>query len=302
MKVSCAWLYAITKYGYPPLFEKTLTALQEMSDLGFDAVEVEIVHEAQLSEFRERKNEVKKLCKDLNLKIINVCAIFPNIVSLNDDLWSKALRFFEESCSITNFLDCDMIQLDSFTPPLKFIGSVPYKEAISFGIQFKVEVNPAFSWSKLWARIVDSFRKCSRIAEDCGLKLCLEPRVGENISNTDAMLRLLDAVNADNFGAVLDTGHLHAQKEILPLSVEKLGSKVFYVHASDNDGRDNLHLPPGMGTIDWEGVFKALAKHGYKGYIAVDVGGAGYKGDINSDFMKSKLFLENLLSNLSILG
>lgn len=302
MKVSCAWLYAITKYGYPPSFDKTLTALREMAKLGFDAVEVEVVREAQLLEFRERKGEVKKLCSDLGLKVINVCAIFPDIVSLDDTLWSKALKHFEESCGITRFLDCDMIQLDSFTPPLKFIGAVPYKEAISFGIQFRVEVDPGFSYPKLWARIVESFKRCSCLAEEYGLKLCLEPRVGENISNTDAMLRLLDAVGADNFYAVLDTGHLHAQKEILPLSVEKLGSRISYVHASDNDGRDNLHLPPGRGTVDWEGVVKALAKHGYRGYIAVDIGGAGYRGDIDSDVVESKRFLENLLSKLSLLG
>jgi len=301
LKVSCAWLYAITKYGYPPSFDKTLTALREMANLGFDAVEVEIVREPQLLEFRERKGEVKKLCGDLGLKVINVCAIFPDVVSLDDSLWSKALKHFEESCGITRFLDCDMIQLDSFTPPLRFIGTVPYKEAISFGIQFRVEVDPEFSYPKLWSRIVDSFRRCSRIANEHGLKLCLEPRVGENISNTDAMLRLIEAVNADNFYAVLDVGHLHAQKEILPLSVEKLGSRISYVHASDNDGRDNLHLPPGKGTVDWEGVVKALAKHGYKGYIAVDIGGAGYRGNIDSDVVESKHFLENLLSRLSLL-
>jgi sugar phosphate isomerase/epimerase len=273
-----------------------------MANLGFDAVEVEVVHEPQLLEFRERKGEVKKLCGDLGLKVINVCAIFPDVVSLDDSLWSKALKHFEESCVITRFLDCDMIQLDSFTPPLRFIGTVPYKEAISFGIQFKVEVDPGFSYPKLWSRIVDSFKRCSRIADEYGLKLCLEPRVGENISNTDAMLRLIEAVNADNFYAVLDVGHLHAQKEILPLSVEKLGSRISYVHASDNDGRDNLHLPPGKGTVDWEGVVKALAKHGYKGYIAVDIGGAGYRGDIDSDVIESKCFLENLLSRLSLLN
>ena len=130
--------------------------------------------------------------------------------------------------------------------------------------------------------------------------LILEPRVGESISNTDAMLRLIDAVGKDNFGAVLDTGHLHAQKEILPLSIEKLGGRILYVHVSDNDGRDNYHLGLGKGTIDWEGVFMALKKHGFDRYVAIDIGGAGFKGDLDREVIESKKFLEALFRKLGI--
>ncbi|MEM1506712.1 MAG: sugar phosphate isomerase/epimerase [Candidatus Bathyarchaeia archaeon] len=302
MKVSCAWLYAITKYGYPPSFEKSLKAIEEMASLGFRFIEVEIVGEKQLLEYRERYGETKKLCRDLGVEIINLCAILPDIVSLNSSFRSRALENFKESCEICRRLDCEMIQLDSFTPPLKFIGDLPYKEAISFGRQFKVKVDPEFNWKVFWSNLVETFKVCSGISEEKGLKLCLEPRVGENISNTDAMLRLLDAVGSENFGAVLDVGHLHAQKEILPLSVEKLGSKIFYVHASDNDGRDNYHLPPGRGTVDWDALVIALNKHGYRGYIAIDIGGAGYTGDVDSDMIESKNFLEKLLSKYGLLG
>ncbi|MFP3195481.1 MAG: TIM barrel protein [Caldivirga sp.] len=59
----------------------------------------------------------------------------------------------------------------------------------------------------------------------------------------------MDEVSMDNFGAVLDVGHLNAAKELIPLSIEKLGDRVFYVHASDNDGRDNYHWSPGRGVV-----------------------------------------------------
>lgn len=302
LKVSCAWLYAITKYGYPPSLDASLKAIKEMNNLGFKYIELEIVGEKQLLEFKERWKEIKRLCAELNVEIINLCSIFPNIVSLNDELRHKAIESFEESCKISRLLDCDMIQLDSFTPPLKFIGDTPYKEAINFGRRFTVEVDPNFSWRVFWLNLVETFRICSRISRGYGLRLCLEPRVGESIANTDAMLRLLESVDSDNFGAVLDVGHLHAQKEILSLSVEKLGERIFYVHASDNDGRDNYHLPPGRGTVDWDSLIKALNKHGYRGYIAVDIGGTGYSGNIDLDVIESKRFLENLLSKYGLLG
>jgi D-psicose/D-tagatose/L-ribulose 3-epimerase len=160
-----------------------------------------------------------------------------------------------------------------------------------------VEVDPAFRWDALWGWLTDSMGACADEADRAGLKLCLEPRVGEIVSNTDALLRLMEAVDSDNFGAVLDTGHLHAQKEILPLSVEKLGSRILYVHASDNDGQTNQHLAPGKGNVDWDGVFLALKKHAFSGYVAVDVGNVP---NLDAQYKKSKAFLESLAARLEV--
>jgi sugar phosphate isomerase/epimerase len=107
----------------------------------------------------------------------------------------------------------------------------------------------------------------------------------------------MDAVGDENFGAVLDTGHQHAQKEILPLSVEKLGSRIFYLHVSDNDGLVNEHLALGEGTVDWTGVFIALKKHGFDGYVALDI---GHVSDLDGAMLRSRRFLLDLLPRLGI--
>jgi len=107
----------------------------------------------------------------------------------------------------------------------------------------------------------------------------------------------MDHAKEKKFGAVLDTGHLHAQKEILPLSVEKLGSKIFYLHVSDNDGKENQHLTLGEGTIDWEGVFTALKKHKFQGYVAIDIGKVP---NLDEKVKKSKVFLEKISEKLEI--
>ena len=135
------------------------------------------------------------------------------------------------------------------------------------------------------------------MAKEAGLKLCVEPRVGEMISNTDSALRLLDHVKSDNLGVVLDTGHLNAQKEILPLSVEKLGDRIFYLHVSDNDGKTNEHLGLGRGNIDWEGVFSALKKHGFDGYVGLDIGKIP---NLDEEIIRSKEFLIDLTKKLKM--
>jgi len=272
VKISCCWLYAISKYGYPPSIENTYRAVKEMKKLGFEYIELEGVREKNLNEVYQERKGLKKYCDDLGLKVINFCPVLADLVSLDKAKRKKALQLFDRAVEIANYFYCETIQTDSYIPSLKFKGEVPYKEMISYGKQFQVVIEPQFSWEHQWNAIVESLSRCNEKAKQADLKMCLEPRVGENVANTDSLLRLFDRIKDGNFGAVLDTGHLHAQKELLPLSVEKLGKRIFYLHVSDNNGLVNEHRALGRGTIDWDGVFTALKKYEFEGYVAVDVG------------------------------
>jgi sugar phosphate isomerase/epimerase len=266
-----------------------------MEALGFKQVELEGVGEENLRAVHGARQELKKRCEDLGLAVVNFCPVLPDLVHPEKARRIQALDLFKLGVETASFFGCEMVQTISSTPPLEFVGGAPYKDALTYGQRYQVKVDPAFRWGDLWGWLTDSMGACADEADRAGLKLCLEPRVGEIISNTDALLRLMEAVDSDNFCAVLDTGHLHAQKEILPLSVEKLGRRIQYVHASDNDGQTNQHLPPGTGSVDWDGVFLALKKHDFSGYVAVDVGNVP---NLDAAYTGSKTFLENLAKRL----
>ncbi len=291
MKISCCWLYAITKYGYPPSIDHTFSALKEMKALGFENVELEGVRRDNLIAVYEKRQELKKLCDGEGLHVINFCPVLPGSVSLDRKERRESHDLFKRAIEIAKFFDCATIQGDSFTPPLRFRGDAPYKESISYGKHFTVEVDPKFQWPRQWDAMVESFSFFTSEAKKAKLRFCVEPRVGELLSNTDAILRMMDAVGDDNFGAVLDTAHQNAQKEILALSVEKLGKRIFYVHAADNDGRVNDHVATGRGTVDWDGVFQGLKKHGFAGYVAVDV---GMVSDLEAQYRESFEFLKRM--------
>jgi len=297
MKISCCWLFAISKYGYPPSLPNTHRALAEMAALGFTSVELEGVGEENLRAVSEARQELKARCDGLGLKVVNFCPVLPDLVHPEKARRIHALDLFKLGVETASFFGCEMVQTISSIPPLAFVGDAPYKDALAYGQRYQVKVDPGFRWDALWGWLTDSMGACADEADRAGLRLCLEPRVGEIISNTDALLRLMEAVDSDNFGAVLDTGHLNAQKEILPLSVEKLGSRIYYVHASDNDGQTNQHLAPGRGTVDWDGVFAALKKHSFSGHVAVDVGNVP---DVDAQYKESKVFLESLATRLDV--
>ncbi len=297
MKISCCFLYAICKYGYPPTIEETFKVIGEMADMGFSYIELEGVREKNLREVWENRYWLKERCEEVGVEVVNFCPILPDIHSLDKGKKEKSLRLFDQAVEIAKFFNCVTIQTDSFVPPIKFIGEAPYQEMISYGQAYRVEIDPKFDWDEVWGVVVDSYRYCAEKTAEAGLKFCLEPRVGEIISNTDALLRLIDAVGHENLGAAFDTAHQHAQKEILPLSIEKLNGRIFYLHAADNDGCVNEHLAVGRGTIDWEGVFLALKKHKFDGAVAVDV---GHVPDLEEQYIESRRYLECLAERLEV--
>ncbi len=297
MKINMCWLYAISKYGYPPSIEDTLKVIDEIADLGFTYMEMEGVREENMKAVWDARKRIKDKAKERGLKLMNFCPILPGLVSMDKTEREKGFELYKIGLDLAEYFETELVQIDSFTPPLKFKGEAPYKEAINFGLDLKIEIDPEFSWDDQWKVLVDSFTRAAEMAKERGKKLCVEPRVGEMIANTDSALRLLDHVDSDNLGIVLDTGHLHAQKEILPLSVEKLGKKIYYLHVSDNDGKINKHLGLGKGNIDWEGVFLALKKHGFDGYVGLDIGNVE---DLDREVIESKKFLEELFDRLEI--
>ena len=304
MKIACCWIYAIDKYGYPPGWKDTLKSIKEIAGLGFRNIELEGVEipglaEENLNEVYQKRKYIKKLCADIGLNIINFLPVIPDIISLNKNKRKRAFTSFNRALEIASYFECAHITTDSFTVPLEFINGQPYRETEDFGKdfgrQYQIKVNPDFKWEQLWNRVIDSFSECSESAKKARIRFAIEPRVGEILSSTDAILRLLDVINDENLGVVFDTAHLNAQKELLPLSIEKLGRRIFYVHVADNDSRDNQHLGIGKGTIDWEGVFTALKKHRFDGYMAVDIGNVA---NLDEEFREAQRFLKNLGESL----
>ncbi|MCK4418725.1 sugar phosphate isomerase/epimerase, partial [Candidatus Aerophobetes bacterium] len=71
MKINCCWLYAISKYGYPPSLSDTYRVIQEMVDLGFKYIELEGIGERNLRELFQNRQRIKKLAQDIGIKIVN---------------------------------------------------------------------------------------------------------------------------------------------------------------------------------------------------------------------------------------
>ena len=110
-------------------------------------------------------------------------------------------------------------------------------------------------------------------AERLGLKVCVE-----NMPPRSFFLVRPDDFDAffDQFpkaSMTLDTGHAHIEggTERILSFIRRFPDRIGHVHASDNRGRSDDHIPIGSGTIDFVKVAKALKAIGYDKTITLEV-------------------------------
>jgi sugar phosphate isomerase/epimerase len=96
----------------------------------------------------------------------------------------------------------------------------------------------------------------------------MPPGVHPGSKMTDLGELLLELHHA-HLALALDTGHanLGGGVETETLSA---GSLLATTHVHDNNGRQDSHLPPGLGTIDWSAWGRALDSVGYEGPILLE--------------------------------
>lgn len=298
MKFLCCWLYAIDKYGFPPSLSDTFKALNEMKELGFKYGELEGVSGNNLNLIYNNRNNIKKHINEIGIEITNFVPVIPELREFDKSKRKYGRDMFEKGLEVAITLVTEFIQLDSFPPLMSCLEGIQYdsNNVTNYGAQWRYRLTPEFDWNQQWEVLVENIKWAAQKAKKAGLKLIIEPRVGEIISNTDSMLRLIDAVDEPNLGAILDTGHQYAQKEILPLSILKLNDRLMYLHLSDNDGTKNDHFVPGQGTIDWIGVFEALKKINFKGYAGLDI--AKVNGDLGKAYLRARDIFNNFANQV----
>jgi len=68
----------------------------------------------------------------------------------------------------------------------------------------------------------------------------------------------------------VDMGHAHVQGIQPEAYLKRFPGRVAHFHVHDNLGREDLHLPLGAGTIDWEASIRQIRRH-YDGTLCLEI-------------------------------
>jgi sugar phosphate isomerase/epimerase len=272
-QITCAYLYVITKYGYPPRAGDTTLYLEEMSALGFQSVELEGIREQHLVQMYEMRDSIKLKLDELNLSVPYYCAVLPGLSSPDKAEREKQLDLFEKGCITAKHFGALGILDNAPLPPYVFPEDIPvvrhYDEDVIAAASFPKDL----SWKKFWDYMIETYSTACSIAAYYGLTYQMHPSIGVLSSNTDGFLYFYDAVKNDNLRFNFDTANQFVVKENLSIALRRLADYIDYIHLSDNRGTKVEHLPPGKGSINWDTFFETLDLIKFKGHIGLDIGG-----------------------------
>ena len=97
----------------------------------------------------------------------------------------------------------------------------------------------------------------------------------------DRIACVAEMAQMPNVGVCLDSGHAHLAGYCVAAAVRRIDKLLFETHFHDNcgpvpsplpDRTGDMHLPVGLGTINWFDVHRALDETGFGGPVTFEVG------------------------------
>jgi sugar phosphate isomerase/epimerase len=108
-------------------------------------------------------------------------------------------------------------------------------------------------------------------ARGSGVVVCVEnmpPGVHPGSRMVD-LFALVAELDEPELALALDTGHAHITSSA-PAETIAAGQLLRTTHVHDNEGRQDTHHPPGLGTIDWPSWVAALDAIDYRGPVMLE--------------------------------
>lgn len=114
--------------------------------------------------------------------------------------------------------------------------------------------------------LLEALRRFSETAAAHEVKIAVEPlnRYETTLINTASQgLELIQKVEADNIGLLLDTFHMNIEEPSIEDSIMACRDKIFHFHVADSN-----RWYPGAGHLDFVSILKTLLKTRYKGFVS----------------------------------
>lgn len=202
------------------------------------------------------------------------------ILSTSNVELSVHSSFFELNLG-SMYAELRKLVLDQIEKCIKFSSNINAKMVTVHSGYFPLSDDYNVLRSAARERFEYDLKTCVRIAEEHSIKLSLE-----NMDSPKFFVHCLEeaaklAEKIDGLGITLDIAHLHIyksrcgiqspEKQIAEEIVSLLENRLTHLHLSDNIGREDSHLSPRDGQINFEPIVEAIKKINYNGQIIVEL-------------------------------
>lgn len=143
---------------------------------------------------------------------------------------------------------------------------------------------------------IRSLEEVCQLAQPLGVRVAVEV-IPNRLSDASSLVTIieqdLDGVPA---GICLDFGHAHLMGEVAD-AVETVAEHVIATHVHDNHGREDEHLVPYRGSIDWDLALVTMQKIGYEGTYLMELAGGGSPAAVLEDARRARQRFERALTH-----
>lgn len=146
------------------------------------------------------------------------------------------------------------------------------------------------------AHALRSLEQLCAAAAPLGVRIAAEV-IPNRLSDAASLASLLDNdLDARNAGICLDFGHAHLMGDVAD-AIETAAEHLMTTHVHDNHGRQDEHLVPYLGSIDWDLALVTMQKIGYEGTYVMELAGGEAPGGILEEARRARQRFERTLTH-----
>lgn len=141
-----------------------------------------------------------------------------------------------------------------------------------------------------------SLEELCRAAEPLGVRVAVEV-IPNDLSSAPALVTMLERDFDDaDVGICMDFGHAHLMGDV-PDAIETAAEHLVTTHIHDNRRRDDDHLVPYQGTIDWASALVTMRKIGYDGTYLMELSAKGTPSAVLEEARRARQRMERALAD-----
>lgn len=135
-----------------------------------------------------------------------------------------------------------------------------------------------------------------RLAEPLGVRVAVEV-IPNGLSSAATLVAMIEGdFDGADVGICMDFGHAHLMGDVAD-AVETAAEHLITTHIHDNRRRDDDHLVPYLGSIDWGAAMLTMRKIGYEGTYLLEIANTGSPAAVLEEARRARQRMERALAD-----
>lgn len=261
-------------------------ALREVAAKGFDGIELF----ATLSHFDYHSatavDDLRGWLAESGLTLYSVHA--PIVERYEDGRWEGVLNLASAS------EERRLLALDAATRALHIARRLPFSTLVVHAGLPRGQQIPGDDTRDAARRSIETL---AGLAAPLGVRIAVEV-IPNQLSAAGSLVHFVEEVlDTPATGICLDLGHAHLDGDVLD-AIETVSEHLIAVHLHDNRGRNDDHLLPFDGTIDWPAALTTMRKVGFDGPMVLEIAPQASARETLTRAQAVRVRMERLLARL----